>query len=153
MTPNYKDNNYLEAKETYYDNEKEFHKYGVKLKTKLFSQFLILLIGFDGEIKKKYRKINLDKIISDIKMMPLGHIANLSLYANYNKNNYTQNLGYKDEEKALYTIDKIKNRSHKYQVSVITTMLNRALNHPNRTSDMDKAIRVFQKWIKNNKTK
>jgi len=150
VTPSYKDKRYIEARDIYYNNEKKFHKFGVKIKKKLFDKFKIYLIGFDGQIKKEYLKVIPNKIFSDIEKMPMSHIVNLSLYSNYNKDNYTKNLGYKDKEKALYTIDKIKNMPYKYQMSVVTTMMNRALNHPNKTTGMNDAIRVFRKWIKTN---
>ena len=37
------------------------------------------------------------------------------------------------------------------QVNVIATMLGRAKNHPNKTKDMDDAIRIFDKWMKDYK--
>jgi len=48
-------------------------------------------------------------------------------------------------------INKIKNRTIKYQVNVIATMLGRAKNHPHKTKDMNKAIKEFEKWMKNYK--
>ena len=59
----------------------------------------------------------------------------------------------KNKEKALFTINTIKNRSSKYQVNVVSTMLGRAKNHPNKTKDMDRAIKVFNDWMKNYKGK
>ena len=56
-------------------------------------------------------------------------------------------MGFKDKEKAIYTLDAIKGRDTKYQVNVISTMLGRAKKHPNKTSDMDDAIMVFEKWL------
>ena len=57
----------------------------------------------------------------------------------------------KNKEKAIHTINAIKDRDNKYQVNVVSTMLGRAKKHPNRTSDMDKAILVFEKWMLNYK--
>ena len=62
-------------------------------------------------------------------------------------------MGFKNKEKALFTINTIKNRSSKYQVNVVSTMLGRAKNHPNKTKDMDRAIKVFNDWMKNYKEK
>ena len=78
---------------------------------------------------------------------------NLSLYSDYNPKTTTQGLGFKDKEKAAYTIKAIKNRSIKYQVSVISTMLGRAKNHPSRTKDMNGAIKLFSEWMKKYKLK
>ena len=60
-------------------------------------------------------------------------------------------MGFKNKDKAIYTINKIKNRTIKYQVNVIATMLGRAKNHPHKTKDMHKAIKEFEKWMKNYK--
>ena len=78
---------------------------------------------------------------------------NLSLYSDYNPKTTTHGLGFKNKEKALFTINKIKNRSIKYQVNVVSTMLGRAKNHPNKTKDMDCAIKVFDDWMKKYKSK
>ena len=55
---------------------------------------------------------------------------NLSLFSDYNPKTTTQGLGFKNKEKALYTIDTIKNRSIKYQVNVIATMLGEGKKSP-----------------------
>ena len=88
--------------------------------------------------------------------MPLGKKIkpiNLSLYSDYNPKTTTHGLGFKNKEKALFTINKINKRSIKYQVNVISTMLGRAKNHPNKTKDMDSAIKVFDEWMKKYKSK
>ena len=72
---------------------------------------------------------------------------NLSLYSDYKPETTLKGLGFKNREKATYTIDAIKDRDKKYQVNVVSTMLGRAKKHPNRTSDMDDAILVFEKWM------
>ena len=53
----------------------------------------------------------------------------------------------------MFTINTIKNRSTKYQVNVVSTMLGRAKNHPNKTKDMGGAIKVFDDWLKKYKRK
>ena len=92
--------------------------------------------------------------------MPLGKVMklypnikpkNLSLYANYNKKTSKKGLGYANKKKALNTLKKIKNKSKKYQTSVVTTMLGRAKSHPNKTKEMGNAINIFSKWLKNKK--
>jgi len=88
--------------------------------------------------------------------MPLGSLKNnkkfkplnLSLFSDYKPETTTQGLGFKNKEKAMYTIKSIKNRPIKYQVNVISTMLGRAKNHPNKTKTMNDAIIVFSKWMK-----
>ena len=157
-TPNYKDRIYLEAKKIYQDKIKGFHKRYVKLICKINKQekSSIDLIGFDGESKKKMNKLNYKTIFKIIDKMPLSKKTkpiNLSLYSDYNPKTTTQGLGFKNKEKALYTIKTIKNRPIKYQVNVIATMLGRAKNHPNKTVDMEDAIKIFNSWMKKYKIK
>ena len=152
-TPNYQNKNYIDARENYESNIKEFHKRHVKKITKLNkdSPFKIKVIGFDGKVKMTLNKINFNKIIKKIDSMPMSKNANpknLSLFSDYNPKTTTPNLGFKDKEKALYTIEAIKERELKYQVSVISTMLGRAKKHPNQTKGMRDAIKIFEKWLK-----
>ena len=157
-TPSYKYKEYKLTKEIYQKYIKDFHKRFVKLVTKINknNDFNIFLIGFDGEIKKKFKKLEHKKIFSLIDKMPLGNLKNnknfkplnLSLFSDYKPETTTYGLGFKDKEKALYTIKTIKNRPIKYQVNVIATMLGRAKNHPNRTKSMKDAITIFSKWMK-----
>ena len=141
---------YKEAKKIYNDNIKEFHKRYLKLKTFKSKKFKIELIGFDGKVKHTYKKMDMKKIFKDIQKMPMGHLRlpNLSLYADYNPETTIKNLGFKDKDKALYTINKIKNMDKTYQKQVINTMINRAKYHPYRTKDMDKAIKIFEIYLK-----
>lgn len=90
--------------------------------------------------------------------MPLGKIMKenpkikpkkLSLYSDYNKETTIPNLGFKDKEKVVYTLNKIKNKPIKYQLSLVSTMIGRAKNHPYQTKEMKEAIKVFQKWLDN----
>jgi hypothetical protein len=90
-------------------------------------------------------------MIKDIQKLEYPNNSNLSLYSDYNKSTSNKTLGFKNKEKAIYTINAIKNKSIKYQISVINTMLGRAKNHPHKTKEMDEAIKVFNKWIKNYK--
>ena len=157
-TTSYKDRIYLEAKKIYQDKIKDFHKRFVKLICKINKQekSSIDLIGFDGKSKKKMNNLNLKTIFKIIDKMPLSRKIkplNLSLFSDYNPKTTTQGLGFKNKEKALYTIDTIKNRSTKYQVNVIATMLGRAKNHPNKTKDMSEAIKIFSEWMKQYKRK
>ena len=100
--------------------------------------------------------LNHKTIFKVIDKMPLSKKTkpiNLSLYSDYNPKTTTHGLGFKNKEKALYTIRTIKNRSIKYQVNVIATMLGRAKNHPNKTEDMEDAIKIFVDWMKKYKSK
>ena len=153
-TPNYKEKKYLNLKKIYQDRIKEFHKRHIKLicKTNKKSNFSINLIGFDGKSKKKLDKLDYKLVFKTVDKMPLSRKIkplNLSLFSDYNPKTTTPNLGFKDKEKALYTIEAIKYRELKYQVSVISTMLGRAKKHPNQTKGIRDAINIFKKWLKN----
>ena len=123
------------------------------------TKFSIKLIGYDGTLKKEYSTLEAHKIFDLIDSMPMskqdyqGKLKplNLSLYSDYKPETTLRGLGFKNKEKATYTIDAIKARDKKYQVNVVSTMLGRAKKHPNKTADMDEAILVFEKWMLNYK--
>ena len=153
ITPSFKDKSYQKVKKKYQSKIKQFHKRYVKLicKTNKNKTFSVNLIGFDGKLKKVMNDLNYNLVFQIIDRMPLGKKIkpiNLSLYSDYNPKTTTHGLGFKNKEKALFTINAIKNRSAKYQVNVVSTMLGRAKNHPNKTKDMSDAIRVFNDWMK-----
>ena len=182
VTASYDNPEYKKIKEEYNKNIKEFHKRHTRFKTELklllpskktrkkqkinksqkikkIPKIQIKLIGYDGLLKKKYNKFSTKKIFRDIDNMPLGKIearikpVNLGLYADYKPETTTPGLGFKNKEKALYTLEKIKNRSIKYQISVVTTMIGRAKFHPHKTKEMEQAIKIFEDWLKKNKKK
>ena len=150
-TDSYNNKDYNESKKKFKKNIIKFHQKYVKLITyrKSSNKFKIELYGFDGKKKHTYKKLSVSNIIKDIKKMPMGHLKNenLSLYEDYKPQTTIKNLGFKNKEKAIYTINKIKNKNLTYQKSVINTMYNRAKYHPNRTKDMEKAMKVFKKWL------
>tara|TARA_B100000161_G_C33480663_1_gene382396 strand:+ start:34 stop:570 length:537 start_codon:yes stop_codon:yes gene_type:complete len=164
-TPSYKNEDYIKSKKIYEDNIKEFHKFYVKILSnrKKENRFKITLIEFDGSILKEYKKFNVKsmlKLLSKISIIKLKEKynklkpQNLSLYSDYNKKTTVPGLGFKNKEKALYTLNKIKNKSLKYQVNLVSTMIGRAKNHPYKNKDMEEAIKIFQKWLDNyNKNK
>ena len=157
-TPNYKEKKYLNVKKIYQEKIKEFHKRYIKLicKTDKKNNFSIDLIEFNGESKKKLDKLDYKVVFKTFNKMPISNKIkpiNLSLFSDYNPKTTTKGLGYKNKEKALYTINTIKKRSTKYQVNVIATMLGRAKNHPNKTRDMNDAIKLFSEWMKQYKRK
>ena len=158
ITPNFKDKSYQKAKKIYQNRIKEFHKRNVKLICKLDKNktFSVNLIGFDGKSKKVMNDLNYKLVFQIIDKMPLNKKIkpiNLSLYSDYNPKTTTHGLGFKNKEKALFTISAIKNRPVKYQVNVVSTMLGRAKNHPNKTKDMEGAIKAFDDWMKKYKSK
>ena len=154
-TPNYKDKNYLNTKKIYQRYIRKFHKNYIKLITKINKKgFFIELIEFDGSVKKKFKNLDIKRLLILLKKLKTpkkNNLINLSLYSDYNPKTTTPGLGFKSKDKAIYTINKIKNRPIKYQVNVIATMLGRAKNHPHKTKDMYRAIKEFEKWMKNYK--
>mgnify|MGYP000149541712 CR=1 FL=1 len=56
-----------------------------------------------------------------------------NLYTDANPTSTLKGLGFKDESKAKYTIEKIKDKPIAYQKQVIITMYHRAKYHPYRT--------------------
>ena len=59
--------------------------------------------------------------------------------------------GFKDKQKALDTLEIIKNRDLTYMKQVVNTMFNRAKHHPHQTENMRDAMKIFSKWLKKNK--
>ena len=78
---------------------------------------------------------------------------NISLYQDNHPTMSLKGTGYKNKEKALQTIELVKNKSLIYQFQVINTMYNRAKYHPHRTKDMLEAMKVYRKWLKSHKIK
>ena len=159
-THDYKNLKYKKAKELYQRDIKHFHKRIIKLVSKKTGKdFSIELFGFDGKKKRKFKNFVSQKIFKTVDQMPMSKIPkdkkikplNLSLFSDYNPKTTTYGLGFKDKEKALYTVKAIKNRDLKYQVNVIATMLGRAKKHPYKTKNMKDAIKVFSLWMKNYK--
>ena len=157
-TPTYSNKDYINTKNLYENNIKEFHKRYIKLLThkNKNNSFNIKLIGFDGQVKNTFKSLNPSTVFEIVDEMPIGKLMkdnpklkpkNLSLFSDYNKETTVKNLGFKDKEKALYTLNAIKEKPMKYQVSLVATMLGRAKSHPNKTSAMDDAIVIFQKWL------
>ena len=159
-TPNYKNLKYKKAKKLYQTNIKQFHKRVVKLISKKTSNnFSIELFGFDGTKKQTFQNFDSRKIFKIIDKMPISKVLknkkikllNLSLFSDYNPKTTTYGLGFRNKEKALFTINAIKNRKIKYQVNVIATMLGRAKKHPYKNKNMRDAIKVFSSWMENYK--
>jgi|AntRauTorckE6833_2_1112554.scaffolds.fasta_scaffold47749_2 hypothetical protein len=75
-TPSYKDKRYQNTKKIYEDKINNFHKRYVKMVTTITDNFSIELIGFDGEVKHTYNKLNPKQVFADIKAMPMGNVRN-----------------------------------------------------------------------------
>ena len=159
-TPNYKHREYLRAKKIYQSHIKNFHKRTIKsISIIKKGKFSIDFIDFDGKKKLCLKKLNYKRLFNftdqlslpkhfDKKIKPI----NLSLFSDYNPKTTTHGLGFKNKEKAIYTLDKIKDQPIKYQKSVVSTMIGRAKNHPHKNKDMEEAIKIFQDWLDKNKS-
>lgn len=76
---------------------------------------------------------------------------NTSLYSkNKNPSKSTKNTGFKNEEKALNTLQIIKKLDKIKQMQIVLTLFYRAEYHPHKTIDMIKAQKIFKKWLINN---
>ena len=104
----YRDVDYKRSKEIYQEYIKEFHKRHVKLITKIDKKgFKINFIDFDGKTKKILNKVNTNtffKYIDTLKISKTIKPINLSLFSDYNPKTTTYGLGFKNKEKALYTV-------------------------------------------------
>lgn len=76
---------------------------------------------------------------------------NTSLYDDANPRSTTKGLGFRDKNTAEYTIRRIQNRDKTYQKQVVTTMYNRAKHHPHQTDGMREAMKVYVKWLQQNR--
>jgi hypothetical protein len=74
----------------------------------------------------------------------------MSLYADFHPKISTKGVGFKDEEKAKETIKIIKKFDKIKQMQIILTMYYRANHHPHRTKSMEKAMKIFKKWLIDN---
>jgi len=61
------------------------------------------------------------------------------LYEDKHPQSSTKGTGYKDKQKALDTLEIIKNRDLIYQKQVVNTMYNRTKYHPNQTKNMKRS--------------
>jgi hypothetical protein len=73
---------------------------------------------------------------------------NTSLYEDKHPKKSTKGTGFKNKQKALDTLEIIKNRDIVYQKQVVNTMYNRAKYHPHQTLEMKDAMAVFANWLK-----
>ena len=125
------------------------------------------LYGLDSKLKHIQNKFsNFDNIFKKIDKMPMRvKELNSKDYKPVKKNKYTlysddnprstiQGTGFKDKERALKTIKIVKKlKDPKKAFQIINTMYFRARHHPNRTKNMELAMKIFKKWLDNYKVK
>ena len=71
-----------------------------------------------------------------------------TLYNDFHPNKSLKRTGFKDSKTAFNTIKLVSKRSLRYQFDVINTMYNRAKYHPYKNKDMEDAMKIFAKWLK-----
>ena len=76
--------------------------------------------------------------------------VNTSLYEDKHPKSSTKGTGFKNKEKAMVTLEIIKDKDIIYQKQVVNTMYNRAKYHPHQTESMREAMVVFEKWLQKN---
>ena len=79
----------------------------------------------------------------------------MSLYSNDHPTTTIKGLGFKDKETAEQSIKILQDYVKKGKITkirmmqTINTLLYRAKYHPYKTKNMDEAIKIYQKWMKN----
>ena len=73
---------------------------------------------------------------------------NKSLYEDKHPKTSLKGTGYANKEKAIKTLELIKNYNITYQKQVVLTMYNRAKFHKYQTNNMLEAMKIYKKWLK-----
>jgi hypothetical protein len=127
---------------------KNIKQRNIKIKKKDCDGFELRIVNDNMRIIKSYNYFptfrKLYKYLSVIKQDDI----NYSLYSNDNYGK-SAGVGFKDEETAIKSINKIKNKDITYQKQVITTLYNRAKYHPHQTNNIRKAMKIFKKFLNN----
>ncbi len=80
-------------------------------------------------------------------------MMNKSLYEDKHPKTSLKGTGFANKEKAVTTLELIKDYNLTYQKQVVLTMYNRAKFHPHQTENMLEAMKVYRKWLKSHKIK
>lgn len=160
ITPDYENKKYIDTKNKFQKHKIEFHQRNTKLiiRKRKDTSFQILLIGYDGKLKHTYSTFSEKKIIKDIDAMPMAQIEkknkkHLSLFEDYHPSTTISGLGFKNSEKAMLSLQKIKHKPISYQKAVINTLYYRAKYHPHQTKEMKDAMKIFKKWLEKHSKK
>jgi len=92
---------------------------------------------------------NFSKFTS-IKNLSKLFFSNMDLYTDSNPNQ-TIKVGFKNKLVAIDSINKIKSKPKPYQIKVINTLYYRAKYHPHKTKEIKQAMKIFKKWLNENK--
>ena len=87
----------------------------------------------------------------------------MALYADYHPQTSLKGFGFANRKKALHTISLLEKMGGEvkkkvaanpnYKIQVVLTMYYRAKHHPHRTADMEKAMKVFKKYLDSHRIK
>lgn len=146
-------------KEKYSSLKSEFIKRKTKIKyivnKKRDDLFLLKIIGYDGEIKYKTNKAsNFNNLLDIIDNMPIGKIEKIkgfNLYTDAHQKTTLKGTGFKNKEKALETLELIKDKDYKYQYKLVNVLYYRAKYFPNQTKEMKEAMKIFKNWLNKHK--
>lgn len=121
--------------------------------------FRIALYGYDGKLKYVTNKVNsIPMILKRVDAMPIRKaemrkaktqekIKSIELYTDSHPNTTVRGTGYKDEEVAKKTLQKIRKLPKRRQYLIVHTLYYRAKFHPHPTPGMHRAMRLFKKWL------
>jgi len=147
---NHKEFNYFKKEKNKTINIKNFKERNILVKTKKCNEFELIISDDNNKIIKLYNYVPLFKEL--YKYFPLIKKTNInySLYSNDNPDK-SEKVSFKNKEEAIKSIEKIKKKSHTYQVKVILTLYNRDKYHPHQTYDEKGNVNIFKmvKKIKN----
>ena len=77
-----------------------------------------------------------------------SNVSDSTLYDNFHPEKSLKGTVFKNAKVALNTIKLISKISLKYQFDVVNTMYNRAKYHPHKSKDMEDAMKISHKWLK-----
>lgn len=110
----------------------------------------VCLYGLDGTIKKIWNKWPTWNIINkQVDTMPIRQKEiNYSLYSDDHPNTTIHDIGFKNKEVAIKSLQKIKKIDKNRQKQIVNIMIQRAKYHPHQTKNMRDAIKIYETFIK-----
>ena len=107
-----------------------------------------------GSQKQKDTIKKLNVVRKQLKLEPLKEMWTLEdLYSDDNPKDTVRGTGYGDASSARKTLKIITSVDKERQMQIVNTLYNRAKHHANQTAGMRDAMKIFKKWIDDNKIK
>jgi len=107
-----------------------------------------------GSQKQKDIIKKLNVVRKQLKLEPLKEMWTLEdLYSDDNPKDTVRGTGYGDASSARKTLKIITSVDKERQMQIVNTLYNRAKHHANQTAGMRDAMKIFKKWIDDNKIK